>query len=52
MTKLKHFIIQQMHKYMIRKYNKNYYKIQDYSKSVKHFKYLQQINYSMDHGSS
>jgi hypothetical protein len=24
---LKHFIIQQMHKYIIRRYNKNYYKI-------------------------
>jgi hypothetical protein len=26
-TLLKHFIIQQMHKYIIRRYNQNYYKI-------------------------
>jgi len=25
--RLKHFIIQQMHKYIIRRYNYNYYKI-------------------------
>jgi len=32
--RLKHFIIQQMHKYIIRRYNYNYYKINRHDRTI------------------